>query len=99
MADLGFSHSYFSCQKYHESDHVSITKVVVLFTMIFYTFCKFLQTGYTIEDSFRTEAPGKNQTLADRSLVHGFNPGKISIVTNLPFRRRVGSPAAMAGRP
>jgi hypothetical protein len=26
-------------------------------------------------------------------------PGKISIITILPFRRRVGSPAAMAGRP
>jgi hypothetical protein len=92
---------------------VSITKVVVLFTRnptkfslqfsefstICYTFYKFLKTRYTFEDSFRTEAPGKNQTLADRSLVHGFNPGKISIVINLPFRRRVGSPAAMAGRP
>jgi hypothetical protein len=59
MADLGFSHSYFSCSKYQESDHVTITKVVVLFTTIptklslhfsefatnFYTFYKFLQKG------------------------------------------------------
>jgi hypothetical protein len=92
---------------------VRITKVVVLFTTvptkfslnfsefstIFYTFYKFLQTGYNIEDSFHAETPGKNQTLADRSLVHSFNQGKISIVTILPFRRRVGSPAVMAGRP
>jgi hypothetical protein len=68
MADLGFSHSYFSCYKYQESDHVSITKVVVLYTMNptklslhfsefctnFYTFYKFQQFGYSIEDSFCT---------------------------------------------
>jgi hypothetical protein len=32
IADLGCSQSYFSCQKYQESDHVSITKVVALIT-------------------------------------------------------------------
>jgi hypothetical protein len=32
MADLGISHSYFSCENYPESDHVRITKVVVFFT-------------------------------------------------------------------
>jgi hypothetical protein len=59
MADLGFSHSYFSCYKYLETDHVSITKVVVCFTTNpiklslqfsefsthFYAFYKFLQKG------------------------------------------------------
>jgi hypothetical protein len=92
---------------------VSITKVVVFFTTnpiilvlhfsefstIFYAFYKFLQKEYTIEDSFYTVTPAKNQTLADRSLVHGFNLGKISIVTHLPFRRWVGSPAVIAGQP
>jgi hypothetical protein len=64
MADLGISHSYFSCYKYPESDHVRITKVSVFFTMnptklvlhfsefstIFYTFYKFQQMEYTIEE-------------------------------------------------
>jgi hypothetical protein len=68
------------------------------FSTIFYAFYKFLQE-YTIEDSFYTVTPGKNKTLADWSLVQGFNAGKILIVTHLPFRRRVGSPAAIAGRP
>jgi hypothetical protein len=66
MVDLDCSHSYFSCYKYQESDHVSITKVVVFYTMKttklslhfsefstnFYAFYKFQQFGYTIEDSF-----------------------------------------------
>jgi hypothetical protein len=87
IADLGFSHFYFSCSKYPESDHVSVTKVVVFFTtsptklslkfsefsMIFYAFYKFLQTGYTIEvtilhrSSWKTfqiytQAPGSRKT-------------------------------------
>jgi hypothetical protein len=59
MTDLGFSHSYFPCSKYPESDHVSITNVVVFFATNptkngfavfefftnFYTFYKFLQKG------------------------------------------------------
>jgi hypothetical protein len=59
MADLVFSLSYFSCSKYLESDHVSITKVIVFFTTNpkklilqfyefstnFYTFYKFLPKG------------------------------------------------------
>jgi hypothetical protein len=32
VADIGFSHFYFSCSKCPESDHVSIKKVVVFFT-------------------------------------------------------------------
>jgi hypothetical protein len=33
MADLGISQSYFSCQKYLESDHVRIPKVVGFLSM------------------------------------------------------------------
>jgi hypothetical protein len=33
MADLGISQSYFSCQKYLESDHARITKVVGFLSM------------------------------------------------------------------
>jgi hypothetical protein len=32
MANLVFSHFYFSCKNYQESDYASITKVVVFFT-------------------------------------------------------------------
>jgi hypothetical protein len=74
MADLGFSHSYFSCLKYQEPDCESITKVVVFsttnptkfslnfseFFTIFYTFYKFQQMGYTIEDAILRSDPWKD---------------------------------------
>jgi hypothetical protein len=67
---------------------VSITKVVVFFTTNpiklvsqfsefstnFYAFYKFLQKGFTIADPLYTDAPGKNQTVADRSLVRTKHP-------------------------
>jgi hypothetical protein len=91
---------------------VSITKVVVFFTtnptklvlnfskfsMIFYAFYKFLQKGVHYKDPSFNRVPRIFHSLADGSGVHGFNPGKISIATNMPLHRRVGSPAAMAGR-
>jgi hypothetical protein len=47
MADLGISQSYFSCQKYSESDHVRITKVVGFHSMnpekLVWHFSEFLQ--------------------------------------------------------
>jgi hypothetical protein len=81
IADLVFSHSYFSCQNFQESDHVSITKVVVLFTTsptklilhfsvfstISYAFYKFLQIEYTIEDVTLRWGPRKD--LGPRSWV------------------------------
>jgi hypothetical protein len=69
-----FSQFFFSCEKYQESDHVSITKVVVLSTTnptklvwhfseistIFYAFYKFLQKGCTIEDVSLRLGPWKD---------------------------------------
>jgi hypothetical protein len=92
MADLGFSHSYFSFYKYPESDQVSITEVVVFFTTnptkldlqysefstIFYTFYKFPQICNTIEVPPFTRVPRKNQTFADGSLVGTKHPIKKS---------------------
>jgi hypothetical protein len=62
MSDIGFSHFYFSCKNYQESDYASITKVVGVFTtnptkvslhfsefsMIFYAIYKILQNSNTI---------------------------------------------------
>jgi hypothetical protein len=46
------------------------------FSTIFYAFYKFLQTTNTIEDSFRTEVPGKLFRFTPRPLVHVKLPGK-----------------------
>jgi hypothetical protein len=37
-------------------------------------FTSFCNRGFTIADPLYTDAPGKNQTLADRSLVHTKHP-------------------------
>jgi hypothetical protein len=82
MADLVFSHSYFSCSKYPESDHVRIIKVVLFFTTnptklvlqfsefstIFYTFYKFLQICNTIEDALLHRDPQKNLNRYNQAL-------------------------------
>jgi hypothetical protein len=62
IADLGFSHSYFSCKNYQELAQARITRVVGFFTTnptklvlhfsdistIFYEFYKNQQNGFTI---------------------------------------------------
>jgi hypothetical protein len=73
MADLEFSHFYFSCQKYQVTSQARITKVVGVFTTnprklglyfsefstIFYRIYKNQQNTCTIRESNFAQAPGK----------------------------------------
>jgi hypothetical protein len=73
------------------------------FSTNFYTFYKFRQKGFTIADPLYTDAPGKNYTLADRSLVRTKHPVRTSGLAIEPLTMGggglTGIPAAPAALP